>query len=205
MKPSFWNKGVNYLSNNDFVLKGIINKYKNEYLLINSNYFHCLLNSIIGQQLSVSAANSIKQRFFSLKKNIRPNNVLKIKKSSLKKTGLSKQKILYIQNITKFFINNKKFFKNINNHTEEEIKEKLISVKGIGNWTADMFLIFGLGKSNILPINDLGILKAISLSYKKKLPISNRKLTILYNRWSPYNTIATWYLWRSLDPIPLSY
>tara|TARA_B100001105_G_scaffold93306_1_gene74224 strand:- start:971 stop:1588 length:618 start_codon:yes stop_codon:yes gene_type:complete len=205
MKPKFWNKGRLYLSKKDRVLKSIISTYQNEYLSINKNYFHCLLNSIIGQQISVSAANSIKRRFFSLKKNINPISISTIKTKSLREVGLSRQKILYINNISEFFIQNKKFIKNINKFSEVETREKLISIKGVGEWTTDMFLIFGLGKSNIFPKGDLGFLKAISINYKKNLPLTNNYLNLLFNKWTPYNTLATWYLWRSLDPIPISY
>ena len=107
MKPKFWNKGKFYLSKKDIVLKSIILTYPDEYLSINNNYFHCLINSIIGQQISVSAANSIKIKFFSLKKNINPISISTINKESLRGVGLSKQKILYINNIAKFFIQNK--------------------------------------------------------------------------------------------------
>ena len=205
MKPKFWNKGKLYLSNKDKVLKSIITAYPYEYLLINNNYFHCLLNSVIGQQISVKAANSIKRRFFLLKKNINPINIFSIKTKSLREVGLSKQKISYINNIAKFFVQNKKFIWNINNYNEIEIKEKLISIKGVGEWTVDMFLIFGLGKLNVFPTKDLGFLKAISIAYKKKLPHTEKYLELLYNKWTPYNTIATWYLWRSLDPLPVNY
>ena len=205
MKPKFWNKGKLYLSKKDRVLKSIILTYPNEYLSTNKKYFHCLINSIIGQQISVSAANSIKRRFFSLKKNINPISISTIKIKTLRKVGLSKQKILYINNISEFFVQNKKFIKNINKLSEEEIREKLISIKGVGEWTTDMFLIFGLGKSNIFPKGDLGFLKAISINYKKKLPLTNNYLNLLFKKWAPYNTLATWYLWRSLDPIPISY
>ena len=129
MKPKFWNKGRLYLSKKDRVLKSIISTYQNEYLSINKNYFHCLLNSIIGQQISVSAANSIKRRFFSLKKNINPISISTIKTKSLREVGLSRQKILYINNISEFFIQNKKFIKNINKFSEVETREKLISIK----------------------------------------------------------------------------
>ena len=205
MKPRFWNKGILYLSKKDRVLKSIITFYPNEYLTINSNYFHCLLNSIIGQQISVSAATSIKKRFFSLNKNINPKNVMQINTKSFSKVGLSKQKISYIKNIANFFLENKGFLKNINNYSEIEIEKKLIEIKGIGPWTINMFFIFGLGKSDIFPKGDLGFLKAISISYKKKIPISENQLKKLHNKWTPYNTIATWYLWRSLDPLPISY
>ena len=205
MKPNFWNNGRLYLSKKDRVLKSIISTYPNEYLSINKNYFHCLLTSIIGQQISVSAANSIKRRFFSLKKNINPISISTIKTKSLREVGLSRQKILYINNISEFFIQNKKFIKNINKFSEVKTREKLISIKGVGEWTTDMFLIFGLGKSNIFPKGDLGFLKAISINYKKNLPLTNNYLNLLFNKWTPYNTLATWYLWRSLDPLPISY
>ena len=205
MKPNYWNKGKLYLSKNDKILKSIINNYSKEHLLINKNYYHCLINSIIGQQISVTAANSIKNRFFSLNKKINPQNVLKIKKLSLVKIGLSKQKINYINNISEFFINNKIFINKIEHYNENEIRDKLIQIKGIGPWTVDMFLIFSIGKSNIFPKGDLGFVKAIAKSYKKKLPVSDIFLNRLYKKWSPFNSVATWYLWRSLDPLPISY
>ena len=205
MKPRYWNKGKLYLSNKDKTLKRIISNYDNEYLTINKNYFHSLINSIIGQQISVSAASSIRNKFFLLHKNITPKNIIQTRLNLLKKTGLSKQKISYILNISNFFLENKSFITNLNTSSEDEIKNKLIDIKGIGPWTIQMFLIFALGKSNIFPKGDLGFIKAISISYKKKIPISDKFLDKLYKDWSPYNTIATWYLWRSIDPLPISY
>jgi DNA-3-methyladenine glycosylase II len=205
MKPKYWNKGKIYLSNKDKVLKKLIQTYKNEYLNLNSNYFHSLINSIIGQQISVSAADSMKTKFFKLKRNITPQTVSKLRTTDLRKCGLSRQKILYIRNISKFFLQNKKFIKNINKSSEEEIYNNLIEIKGVGNWTIHMFLMFSYGSSNIFPTGDLGFLKAISKLYKVQLPISERKLKLLYKKWSPYSSLATWYLWRSLDPIPVNY
>ena len=205
MKPKYWNKGKIYLSNKDKVLKKLIQTYRNEYLNLNSNYFHSLINSIIGQQISVSAADSMKNKFFKLKRNITPQTVSKLRTSDLRKCGLSRQKILYIRNISKFFLQNKKFIKNINKSSEEEIYNNLIEIKGVGNWTIHMFLMFSFGSSNIFPTGDLGFLKAISKLYKVQLPISEKKLKLLYKKWSPYSSQATWYLWRSLDPIPVNY
>ena len=205
MKPKYWNKGKVYLSNKDKVLKKLIQTYRNEYLILNSNYFHSLINSIIGQQISVSAADSMKTKFFKLKRNITPQTVSKLRTTDLRKCGLSRQKILYIRNISKFFLQNKKFIKNINKSSEEEIYNNLIEIKGVGNWTIHMFLMFSYGSSNIFPTGDLGFLKAISKLYKVQLPISERKLKLLYKKWSPYSSQATWYLWRSLDPIPVNY
>ena len=205
MKPKYWNKGKIYLSNKDKVLKKLIQTYKNEYLDLNSNYFHSLINSIIGQQISVSAADSMKTKFFKLKRSITPQTVSKLRTTDLRKCGLSRQKILYIRNISKFFLQNKKFIKNINKTSEEEIYNNLIEIKGVGNWTIHMFLMFSYGSSNIFPTGDLGFLKAISKLYKVQLPISEKKLKLLYKKWSPYSSQATWYLWRSLDPIPVNY
>ena len=205
MKPKYWNKGKIYLSNKDKVLKKLIQTYRNEYLNLNSNYFHSLINSIIGQQISVSAADSMKTKFFKLKRNITPQTVSKLSTIDLRKCGLSRQKILYIRNISNFFLQNKKFIKNINKSSEEEIYNNLIEIKGVGNWTIHMFLMFSYGSSNIFPTGDLGFLKAISKLYKVQLPISERKLKLLYKKWSPYSSLATWYLWRSLDPIPVNY
>ncbi len=205
MKPKYWNKGKIHLSNKDKVLKKIIDQFSNQSLQLNDNSFHALINSIIGQQISVSAANSMKKKLFTLKRNITPRTIKNIKKNDLRKCGLSKQKILYINNIADFFLLNKEFINKLNKVNDLEIREKLIEIKGIGNWTIDMFLIFTLGSSNIFPSGDLGFVKAISKHYKKDLPISEKFLSKLYKRWSPYSSIATWYLWRSLDPIPVSY
>ena len=205
MKPKYWNKGKIHLSNKDKVLKKIIDQFSNQSLQLNDNSFHALINSIIGQQISVSAANSIKKKLFVLKKNITPRTIKNIKKNDLRKCGLSKQKILYINNIADFFLLNKEFINKLDKVNDLEIREKLIEIKGIGNWTIDMFLIFTLGSSNIFPSGDLGFVKAISKHYKKDLPISKKFLSKLFKRWSPYSSIATWYLWRSLDPIPVSY
>ena len=205
MKPKFWSKGKIYLSNKDKVLKNIISSYSNEHLNINLNYYHSLINSIIGQQISVTAAKSIKNKFFNLHNNISPSNVLNLDLKLIKKCGLSKQKIMYIKNISSFFIKNKKFIKNIKKYDELFIKEKLIEIKGVGNWTADMFLMFSFGSPNIFPDGDLGFLKAISKAYKRDLPLNKDYMIKLKKRWSPYNSIATWYLWRSLDPIAINY
>jgi len=205
MKPAYWNKGKIFLSNNDKVLKNIIEMFSSENLELNPNHYHALLNSIIGQQISVLAANTIKGRFFNLHNKITPNSVLKLNEISLKDCGLSRQKILYIKNISTFFLKNKKFITNIYLYDEILIKDKLISIKGVGNWTADMFLLFSCGSPDIFPEGDLGFIKAISKSYKKKIPISQSYLKRLKKRWSPYSSIATWYLWRSLDPVPTTY
>ena len=205
MKPKYWNRGKLYLSNKDKVLKKIILQFPKEHMTINTNHYHSLINSIIGQQISVSAASSIKKKFFSLDKNITPTKIIKINNRLIKKCGLSKQKTEYINNISIFFLKNKKFIKQIHSYDDEFIRNKLIQIKGVGNWTIDMFLIFSLGFNNIFPDGDLGFLKAISKVYNKNIPLDKDYLNKLKKRWSPYNSLATWYLWRSLDPLPINY
>ena len=205
MKPKYWNRGKLYLSNKDKVLKKIILQFPKEHMTINTNHYHSLINSIIGQQISVNAASSIKNKFFSLDDNITPTKIIKINNRLIKKCGLSKQKTEYINNISIFFLKNKKFIKQIHNYEDEFIRNKLIQIKGVGNWTIDMFLIFSLGFNNIFPEGDLGFLKAISKAYNKNIPLDKNYLNKLKKRWSPYNSLATWYLWRSLDPLPINY
>ena len=118
---------------------------------------------------------------------------------------LIKTKNFIYQQYCRFFLNNKKFINNISLLDVELIRKNLVEIKGIGNWTVDMFLLFTHGSSNIFPSGDLGFIKAISKHYKMDLPLSEKKLLKLYQKWSPYSSIATWYLWRSLDPIPVSY
>ena len=205
MKPKYWNRGKLYLSNKDKVLKKIILQFPKEHMTINTNHYHSLINSIIGQQISVNAASSIKNKFFSLDDNITPTKIIKINNRLIKKCGLSKQKTEYINNISIFFLKNKKFIKQIHNYEDEFIRNKLIQIKGVGNWTIDMFLIFSLGFNNIFPEGDLGFLKAISKAYNKNIPLDKNYLNKLKKRWSPYNSLATWFLWRSLDPLPINY
>ena len=205
MKPKYWNRGKLYLSNKDKVLKKIILQFPKEHMTINTNHYHSLIKSIIGQQFSVNAASSIKKKFFSLDNNITPTKIIKINNRLIKKCGLSKQKTEYINNISIFFLKNKKFIKQIHNYEDEFIRNKLIQIKGVGNWTIDMFLIFSLGFNNIFPEGDLGFLKAISKAYNKNIPLDKNYLNKLKKRWSPYNSLATWYLWRSLDPLPINY
>ena len=205
MKPKYWNRGKLYLSNKDKVLKKIILQFPKEHMTINTNHYHSLINSIIGQQISVNAASSIKNKFFSLDDNITPTKIIKINNRLIKKCGLSKQKTEYINNISIFFLKNKKFIKQIHSYDDEFIRNKLIQIKGVGNWTIDMFLIFSLGFNNIFPEGDLGFLKAISKAYNKNIPLDKNYLNKLKKRWSPYNSLATWYLWRSLDPLPINY
>ena len=193
------NKAIKHLKT-DNKLKKIIQKYPVPNFSHNTNYFDALSKSIIYQQLSGKVARIIYNRFLNLfpAKNPDPNYYLDINGSDLKKIGLSKQKINYINNLSIFFINNKDEHL-FNNLSEQEIHDKLIIIKGIGKWTIDMFMMFTLYKTDILPVGDLGIKKAFKNLYNlQKLP-SEAFMNQKSNNWKPYRTIASCYLWMIID------
>ena len=200
-----WLLAINNLKKKDKILKKIISQYKSEKITSKKNAFYTLAKSITGQQISVKAANAIWSKLEKKIKKINPNNLLKIKRNEIKKCGFSKQKINYILNLANFFIKNKQIEKKWEKMNDEEIVEDLIKIKGIGKWTAEMFLIFYLLRPNIFPISDLGLHKAISINYKIKYPLNELEIKKFKKKWNPWATVAIWYLWRSLDPIPVKY
>jgi DNA-3-methyladenine glycosylase II len=203
--PHYWTKGKRELSKKDPVIKLLITQFNKENLKIKNSPYKTLINSIIGQQISVKAADSVRKKFYTQYKPISPANIAGINIRTLQKAGLSKQKTQYIKNISNYFLDTKSTARKFSNMSDQEIINELTTIKGVGVWTAEMFLIFALGRPNVLPVQDLGLIKAISLSYKKGKKVSATDLKKLSNKWSPYSTIATWYLWRSLDPGPVNY
>jgi len=200
-----WLLAINNLKKKDKILKEIINKYKSEKLQSKKNAFLTLSKSITGQQISVKAANSIWEKLEKKLKKINPNNILKLKKNEIAKCGFSKQKVSYLLNLANFFKENKNIEKKWKNTSDEKVIEDLIKVKGIGIWTAEMFLIFYLLRPNVFPCGDIGLLRAISINYNLKYPLKESEINKFKRKWSPWSTVATWFLWRSLDPIPVKY
>jgi len=200
-----WLLAINNLKKKDKILKEIINKYKSEKLHCKKNAFLTLAKSITGQQISVKAANSIWLRLEKKIKKIDPSNILKVKINEIKKCGFSKQKANYIFNLANFFKKNKNIENKWEKVEDEEVIDDLIKIKGIGRWTAEMFLIFYLLRPNIFPSADIGLLKAISINYNLKYPLKNSDIKKFKKKWIPWSTVATWYLWRSLDPVPIKY
>ena len=200
-----WLLAINNLKKKDKILKEIINKYKSEKLHSKKNAFLTLAKSITGQQISVKAANSIWLRLEKKIKKIDPSNILKVKINEIKKCGFSKQKANYIFNLANFFKKNKNIENKWEKVEDEEVIDDLIKIKGIGRWTAEMFLIFYLLRPNIFPSADIGLLKAISINYNLKYPLKNSDIKKFKKKWTPWSTVATWYLWRSLDPVPVKY
>ncbi len=204
MMPSYWPQAKAHLSKNDPALKKIIGNYKGEGLTLRGNAFYTLARSIAGQQISVKAADSVWRRM-EMAVAIEPEAVANTGHDMLRACGLSTGKVIYMHALANHFLENKPLIKQWPQMTDEEIIKELTSVKGIGRWTAEMFLIFHLGRPDVFPVADLGLQKAMKLAYPKKRllkPDSYRKLAA---HWQPYRSAATWYLWRSLDPVAVAY
>jgi len=202
--PHYWHLAKKFLSKKDKKLAKIINKYDG-YLVSRNDPFYSLCRSIIGQQISVKAADSIWLKFEKIIKKIKPINLIKLSNVKLASIGLSRQKILYLKIIAKEFLNKTLDIKILQKMSDDEAIKSLVRIKGIGIWTAQMFLIFNLNRSNIFPFSDIGLIKAISKNYKKEYPLKKDELDYFKNKWHPYSTVATWYMWRSIDPVPVAY
>ena len=202
MKVNYWEEAKKELSIKDDILRKIINKSGNEYLSTSKDPFVTLFNSILGQQISDSAATSIKKKITS-KVKITAKEIDRISEENLKNCGVSRMKISYLKDLSSKIINKEISFKDLYKLDDNEVIKYLTSVKGIGDWTAEMFMIFHLGRPNILPIKDIGIINSLVKMYgEDKKNINFEKYYLL---WSPWNTVACWYLWRNIDQKIISY
>ena len=204
--PKYWSKAKKILSKRDKVMKKLINNYQDGSLVTRNDVFFSLCKSIIGQQISVAAANSVFLRFKKKCKNkINARTVSRLSFSSLKSCGLSKQKVKGIKDLAKKILD-KTFKPNlIKTMTDEEAIEYLSALRQIGRWSAEMILLFTYNRSNIWPLQDIGLLRAISNNYNKKYFPPKIFLNKLYKKFTPYCSVATWYLWRSIDDEPIQY
>ena len=204
--PKYWAKAKKILSKKDKVMKKLINDYKDGSLVTRNDVFFSLCKSIIGQQISVAAANSVFLKFKKKCKNkINAKTVSKLSFNSLKSCGLSKQKVTGIKDLAKKTLNKTFKPKLIKKMTDEEAIEYLSNLRQIGRWSAEMILLFTFNRSNIWPLQDIGLLRAISNNYNQKYFPPKIFLNKLYKKFSPYCSVATWYLWRSIDNEPIQY
>ena len=204
--PKYWAKAKRILSKRDKVMKALINNYKDGNLVTRNDIFFSLCKSIIGQQISVAAANSVFLKFKKKCENkINAKIVNKLSFNDLKSCGLSRQKVKGIQDLAKRTLN--KSFKPslIKKMTDEEAIEYLSELRQIGRWSAEMILLFTFNRSNIWPLQDIGLLRAVSNNYKKKYLPPKSFLDKLHKKFTPYCSVATWYLWRSIDNEPIQY
>jgi len=204
--PKYWNRAKSYLSKKDKIMKILIKRFKDKTLTTRKDVFFSLCKSIIGQQISVAAANSVFEKFNKVcKGKINPKTIKKISTQKLKKCGLSRQKAKGIKELSLKFLNksfNSDLIKNMN---DEEAIIYLSSLRQIGRWSAEMILIFTFNRENIWPVQDIGLLRAISNNYKKKYLPPKNFVEKLKKKFSPYCSVATWYLWRSIDDEPIQY
>ena len=204
--PHYWTKAKKISSRKDKVMKKLIDNYKDGNLITRNDVFFSLCKSIIGQQISVAAANSVFLKFKKKCKNkINARTVNKLSFNSLKSCGLSKQKVKGIKDLAKRILD--KSFKPglIKKMTDEEAIEYLSNLRQIGRWSAEMILLFTFNRSNIWPLQDIGLLRAVSNNYNKKYFPPKSFLDKLYKKFTPYCSVATWYLWRSIDNEPIQY
>tara|TARA_A100000164_G_C21924719_1_gene782439 strand:+ start:886 stop:1521 length:636 start_codon:yes stop_codon:yes gene_type:complete len=207
--PKYWNKAKKYLSRKDKIMSRLIMNYKSPSETILSSrkdIFFSLCKSIIGQQISVAAANSVFLKFKKKCNNkINPQIVSKLTFYQLKSCGLSRQKVIGIKSLSKQILDKSFNSRLISKMSDEEAIVYLSQLKQIGRWSAEMILLFTYNRSNIWPVQDIGLLRAISKNYKKKYLPPEKFVTILNKKFSPYCSVATWYLWRSIDPEPIQY
>ena len=205
MTPAYWNEAARLLAKRDPVLKKLVKAYPEANLRSRGNAFSTLARSITGQQISVKAAQSVWNRVAAAVGKMTPDNVLAKKDDELRACGLSWQKVSYIKDLALHFADGRIKPRRWAREDEETIIGELAEVKGIGRWTAEMFLMFYLLRPNVLPLDDIGLQRAMERHYNQGAPLSKDEMRKIAQCWEPWCTVATWYLWRSLDPVPVEY
>jgi DNA-3-methyladenine glycosylase II len=204
--PLYWYKAKRSLSKRDPVIKEIIKKYNKGFLTTKNKPFFSLCRTIVGQQISTKAADSIWLRFNKkCNKKIKPEVVLKLSARSLKCVGLSRQKVSYLKNIARGFKYKSFNVSKLKKMNDEDAISYITQLKGLGVWSAEMFLMFNLNRSDIYPTADIGLLRAISKNYKTSYPPSKAFLNKISKLHLGYRTVFTWYMWRSIDPVDVEY
>ena len=205
MKPEYWDRAKRALSRKDAVLKEIMRERPGVHLARRGEPFLTLARAICGQQISVKAAQSVWDRVVLCCSEITPERVLAVERKALRACGLSDRKTQYIADLARHFADGAIHVHRWPAMSDEEIIAELVQVRGIGRWTAEMFLIFNLLRPDVFPLDDLGLQKGIRRSYFKGRKVSLARMRKLGESWRPWRSVATWYLWRSLDPLPVEY
>jgi DNA-3-methyladenine glycosylase II len=205
VKPAFWSSAKRSLARRDPVLGGIMRGYPGIALQRRGEPFATLARAIVGQQISVKAAQSVWNRVVELVPEITPQQVLGQPRPKLRACGLSDRKTEYIADLARHFAEGTVHVARWPEMPDEEVIAELVQVRGIGRWTAEMFLMFNLLRPDVFPLDDLGLQKAIRLHYFKGRKVPVARMRRLGETWAPWRSVATWYLWRSLDPLPVEY
>lgn len=211
-EPGYWDDACKHLGKRDRVLKKLIPQFGSARLRSRGDAFTTLARSIVGQQISVKAAQTVWARFSGLAAEevasvqaLRPAQVLALSVEQLRGVGLSARKAEYVVDLARHFDSGRLHVDEWSAMDDERIIDELIGIRGVGRWTAEMFLIFHLLRPNVLPLDDVGLIKGISLNYFSGEPVSRAEAREVAEAWSPFRSVATWYLWRSLDPLPVDY
>jgi len=205
MKPEYWDRARRSLARRDPVMAGIMRAHPKVFLARRGEPFLTLARAIVGQQISVKAAQSVWDRFAACVGEVTPENVLLKERPVLRACGLSERKTEYIADLAQHFADGSIHVHRWPAMADEDIIAELVQVRGIGRWTAEMFLIFSLLRPDVFPLDDLGLQKGIRMAYFANRKVALSTLRRTGERWRPWRSVATWYLWRSLDPVPVEY
>ena len=203
--PTFWAQATYELAKRDLVMQRLITQFSDSALQSRGNAFVTLTRAIIGQQISVKAAASTWQKLSMSLTEVTPAHLINTKTETLRSCGLSSRKIGYLQDLSRYFTDEGHDEAVWQKMSDEALISHLVQIRGIGRWTAEMFLIFYMQRPDILPVDDIGLQRAVSIHYNREQPIEKSMLQSIAINWRPWRTVATWYLWRSLDPIPVDY
>jgi len=207
--PDYWDDACRHLGKRDRVMRKLIPKFGEARLQSRGDAFTTLARSIVGQQISVKAAQSVWGKFVEgigePSTRVAPAAVLNVDNAALRTAGLSVRKCEYLMDLARHFEDGRVHPKQWQVMEDEAIIDELVAIRGIGRWTAEMFLIFHLMRPDVLPLDDLGLLKGISVNYFSGEPVSRAEAREVGEAWTPFRSVATWYIWRSLDPLPVDY
>ena len=203
--PEYWEEACKHLAKKDRVMRRLIPQFGDASLQSRGDAFVTLARSIVGQQISVKAAQSVWDKFAVLPRKMTPANVLKLKVDDMRAAGLSARKVEYLVDLSLHFDGGLLSTSQWASMSDDAIIDELVAIRGIGRWTAEMFLIFYLLRPNVLPLDDVGLINGISHNYFSGEAVSRSEAREVAAAWAPYCSVATWYIWRSLDPLPVEY
>ena len=203
-EPAYWAKAVEYLKSTDPILSEIIDENLHPFLSPNGNVGNTLIKSIVGQQISVKAADSVWRKMEDLLGTVIPENIVLYDLQDLRECGLSMRKSEYMLDFSRLWVDSLSDLDWFS-MDDEGVRSRLLEIRGVGPWTVDMVMIFALGQPDILPLGDIGLIRAIEKTYASGSNLGVEEILDISTGWSPYRTVATWYLWRVIDPEPVNY
>ncbi len=207
--PAYWEDACKHLAKRDRVMRKLIPKCGSSHLKGRGDAFTTLARSIVSQQISVKAAQTVWDRFLAVVPggtvHLQPAGVLKLQATELRAAGLSARKVEYLNDLAQHFSTGSVHERQWAEMDDEAIIDELVAIRGIGRWTAEMFLMFHLARPNVLPLDDAGLIKGISINYFSGEPVSRAEAREVGDAWAPFRSVATWYIWRSLEPTPVNY